>query len=79
MIFYPLIGLPIGEAEIERVVACLKSGWITTGPVCKEFEEKFSLLTGAPCAISLTSGTAGMHLTLSALDLQKGMKLSHLP
>ena len=30
----------IGEAEIEEVVAALKSGWITTGPKTKELERQ---------------------------------------
>ncbi len=70
--FLPLNRPSIGDTEIEGVVACLKSGWITTGPQCKAFEEQFSALTGAPCAISLTSATAGMHLALTALNLQAG-------
>jgi UDP-4-amino-4-deoxy-L-arabinose-oxoglutarate aminotransferase len=70
--FLPLNKPSITEAEIERVVACLKSGWITTGPACKEFEDRFSELTGAPFAVSLTSATAGLHLMLSAMDLKEG-------
>ena len=70
--FLPLNRPSIGDTEIEAVVNCLKSGWITTGPQCKAFEEQFSTLTGAPCAISLTSATAGMHLALTALDLKDG-------
>lgn len=62
----------IGEAEINRVVACLKSGWITTGALAKEFEDKFCALTSAGESIALNSATAGMHLTLSALNIGKG-------
>jgi UDP-4-amino-4-deoxy-L-arabinose-oxoglutarate aminotransferase len=50
----------------------LKSGWITTGALCKEFEDKFCGLTGAKQAVSLNSATAGMHLMLTALNLQPG-------
>lgn len=35
----------IGEAEIEEVVAALKSGWITTGPKTKELERADSKLS----------------------------------
>lgn len=59
----------IGEEEINKVVNCLKSGWITTGAQAKEFEDKFCTLTSAKNAIALNSATAGMHLTLSALDI----------
>lgn len=70
--FLPFSRPSIGEPEISRVVACLKSGWITTGALCKEFEDKFCELTGARQAITLSSATAGMHLMLKALNLQPG-------
>ncbi len=67
--FLPFSRPSIGEAEINKVVTCLKSGWITTGALCKEFEDKFCQLTTASKAIALNSATAGMHLTLSALGI----------
>jgi len=70
--FLPLSRPSIGEKEIEAVVSCLKSGWITTGPLCKAFEEKFCKLTGAPYALSVSSGTAGMHLMLLGLGIKRG-------
>jgi len=70
--FLPFSRPSIGETEINNVVACLKSGWITTGALCKEFEDKFCELTGAGKAITLNSATAGMHLMLTALHLQPG-------
>ena len=70
--FLPLSRPSIGEKEIQEVVACLKSGWITTGPLCKAFEEKFCELTGAAYALSVSSGTAGMHLMLLGLGIKRG-------
>jgi UDP-4-amino-4-deoxy-L-arabinose-oxoglutarate aminotransferase len=70
--FLPFSKPSIGENEINKVVACLKSGWITTGAQAKEFEDQFCKLTGAARAISLNSATAGMHLTLSALNVGPG-------
>ena len=70
--FLPLSRPSIGEKEIEGVVSCLKSGWITTGPLCQSFEEKFCELTGASHALSLSSGTAGMHLMMLALGIKPG-------
>jgi UDP-4-amino-4-deoxy-L-arabinose-oxoglutarate aminotransferase len=70
--FLPFSRPSIGEAEINKVVGCLKSGWITTGALCKEFEDKFCELTKASQAIALNSATAGMHLTLIALGIGKG-------
>jgi UDP-4-amino-4-deoxy-L-arabinose-oxoglutarate aminotransferase len=70
--FLPLSRPAIGEEEIRQVVACLKSGWITTGPLCQKFEAQFCELTGAGQAVSVTSGTAGMHLVLLALGIGPG-------
>src|SRR4030043_175054 len=70
--FLPLSRPSIGEKEIEAVSSCLRSGWITTGPLCKAFEEKFCELTGASYALSVSSGTAGMHLMLLAMDIKRG-------
>jgi UDP-4-amino-4-deoxy-L-arabinose-oxoglutarate aminotransferase len=70
--FLPLSRPSIGGKEIEGVVSCLKSGWITTGPLCKSFEEKFCELTGASHALSVSSGTAGMHLLMLALGIKTG-------
>ena len=70
--FLPMSRPSIGEKEIEAVVSCLKSGWITTGPLCKDFEERFCDLTRASHAVSVSSGTAGMHLLMLALGIKKG-------
>ena len=42
----PFFRPTIGETEIEAAVAVLRSGWLTTGPKCQEFEENFSELLG---------------------------------
>ena len=70
--FLPFSRPSIGKGEINKVTACLKSGWITTGALCKEFEDKFCQLTGSKQAISVNSATAGMHIVLSALNISPG-------
>lgn len=70
--FLPFSRPSIGKNEIKKVTACLKSGWITTGALCREFEDKFCQLTGSQRAISLNSATAGMHITLTALNMGPG-------
>ncbi len=70
--FLPLSRPSMGGKEIQGVMTCLKSGWLTTGPLCKAFEEKFCELTGASYALSVSSGTAGMHLMLLGLDIKRG-------
>jgi dTDP-4-amino-4,6-dideoxygalactose transaminase len=62
----------IGEEEIDEVVRCLRSGWITTGPLVERFEKEFAAYVGAPHALAVSSATAGLHLAMLALDLQPG-------
>ncbi|AEE14913.1 DegT/DnrJ/EryC1/StrS aminotransferase [Thermodesulfobium narugense DSM 14796] len=54
----------IEEDEIEEVVKTLRSGWISTGPRVKKFEEKFSEYIGVKNCIALNSCTAGLFLAL---------------
>ncbi len=71
--FLPFALPDIGEAEIAEVVDSLRSGWITTGPKTKRFEEDFAtFLGGGVEAIAVNSATAGLHLALDAIGLGPG-------
>lgn len=70
--FLPLNRPSIGDGELAAVADCLKSKWITTGALCHTFEEQLKSLSGARYAVSVVSGTAGMHLTLMALGIGPG-------
>jgi len=70
--FLPFSRPSIGKSEVKRVTTCLKSGWITTGALCREFEDKFIELTGSQHAVSVNSATAGMYIMLSALNIAPG-------
>jgi dTDP-4-amino-4,6-dideoxygalactose transaminase len=62
----------ITDAEIEEVVKVLKSGWITTGPRTKLFEQKIAEYVGTNKAVCLNSATAAMELTLRILGIGPG-------
>ncbi|MBN8488001.1 MAG: DegT/DnrJ/EryC1/StrS family aminotransferase [Burkholderiales bacterium] len=64
----------IGEDEIAEVVDTLRSGWVTTGPKARRFEEDFARYLGEPGlqAIAVNSATAGLHLALEALGIGPG-------
>lgn len=68
--FLPFALPDIGEEEIRAVEACLRSGWVTTGPVTRRFEAAFRDYLGAEVeAIAVNSATAGLHLALEATGI----------
>jgi dTDP-4-amino-4,6-dideoxygalactose transaminase len=72
--FLPFALPEIGEEEIAEVVDTLRSGWITTGPKARRFEQAFVEFVGDPSleAIAVNSATAGLHLALEALGIGPG-------
>lgn len=71
--FLPFALPDIGDEEIGAVVDCLRSGWVTTGPKTREFEQAFgAYLGGAVETVSVNSATAGLHLALEALGIGPG-------
>lgn len=63
----------IGEAEIEEVVDSLRSGWLTTGPKTRRFEQEFASFLGGDCsAVAVNSATSGLHLALEACGVGPG-------
>ena len=77
--FLPFSRPSISQAAIDEVVACLKSGWITTGPRVKQFEDDLKTYCQAPHALALSSATAGLHLVLAALELKPGDEVITTP
>ena len=62
----------LGPEEIDEVVATLKSGWLTTGPRVKQFEEEFARFLGHAHAVAVNSCTAALHLALDAVGVKEG-------
>jgi dTDP-4-amino-4,6-dideoxygalactose transaminase len=69
----------IEEPEIQEVVDTLRSGWIGTGPKVHRFEEEFRAYIGASHAMAVNSGSAALHLALTALDLEPGDEVITTP
>jgi dTDP-4-amino-4,6-dideoxygalactose transaminase len=75
-----VFGAPlIGQAEIDEVVSCLKSGWIGTGPRVAQFEREFAAYKGAANVAAVNSCTAALHLSLLAAGLQPGDEVITTP
>lgn len=77
--FLPFSRPSISQATIDEVVACLKSGWITTGPRVAQFTEDLKDYFKAPLALPLTSATAGLHLALLSMNLEPGDEVITTP
>jgi perosamine synthetase len=60
----------LGEAELEEVRSVLRSGWLTTGPRVRRFEQEFAAAVGAGHAVAVNSCTAALHLAVEALGLR---------
>ena len=65
--YLPFARPSITEREKAAVLEVLDSGWLTTGPRTKLFEERFAATVGARHAVALNSATAALHLALDAL------------
>lgn len=78
--FLPFALPDIGEEEIAEVVDTLRSGWITTGPKAKRFEEEFAeFIGGGVQAVACNSATSGLHLALEAAGVGSGGQVLTTP
>ena len=72
MSFLPFTRPSIDEETIAGVAEVLRSGWITTGPQCKQFEAELSAFCGGRPVVSLNSGTAALELALRIANIGPG-------
>ncbi|SOY82776.1 Spore coat polysaccharide biosynthesis protein SpsC [Cupriavidus taiwanensis] len=71
--FIPFALPHIGDEEIAAVTEALRSGWVTTGPKTKAFEQAFAEFLGPGLeSIAVNSATAGLHLALEAMGIGPG-------
>ena len=69
----------ITEDDIQSVVDVLRSDFLTQGPKIKEFEEAFAKYVGAKFAVAMSNGTAALHLSVLAMNIQPGDKIITTP
>jgi len=74
-----LSGPDITQAEIDAVTEVLKSGWLSLGPRVPEFEKAVAQFVGVQHGIAVSSGTAGLHLLMRAIDIQPGDEVIGTP
>ncbi|MGL5254929.1 MAG: DegT/DnrJ/EryC1/StrS family aminotransferase [Brevinema sp.] len=69
----------LAEEDIQSVVEVLRSGWITTGAVVKQFEAELATYTGANDVLCLNSATAGLCLSLKSFGIGEGDEVITTP
>src|SRR5215471_13915629 len=75
----PVARPSIGDAEIDAVVAVMRSGNLAQGEVVERFERHFAAIVGTPHAVAVSSGTAALHLALLAHGIGPGDEVITTP
>jgi dTDP-4-amino-4,6-dideoxygalactose transaminase len=69
----------VDESDIEAVAGVLRGDWLTTGPAVAAFEADLARLSGTSGAVSVTSGTAALHVAYAALGIGPGDEVVTTP
>ena len=70
--FLPFHQPLVDAADEGAVLETLRSGWLTTGPRTKRFEQTFAAYTGSAHCVAVNSCTAALHLALEAVGVGAG-------
>lgn len=65
----------ITEEDLQAVNETLLSDYLTQGPKIAEFENAFAQYIGCRYAVAVANGTAALHLSALALDVNEGQKI----
>src|SRR5512133_3668341 len=68
----PMSSPDINEEDREAVRSVINTTYLSMGPWVDRFEEAFRKVTGCRYAIAVNSGTAGLHLAIRAVGVQRG-------
>lgn len=69
----------IDESDIAAVTEALRSDWLTTGPEVARFESAVAARAGVEHAVSVTSGTAALHVAYAAAEITPGDEVVTTP
>ncbi len=68
----PLSSPEVTDADRDAVMRVLQTPQLSLGPKLAEFEEVIAGTAGVPYGVAVSSGTAGLHLCLRALEIGEG-------
>lgn len=69
----------IDQSDIDVVVESLQADFLTQGPRILQFENEFAKYVNAKYAVAVSNATAGLHLSILALDLKPGERVITTP
>lgn len=70
--FIPLSVPNLRGNELKYLTTAVEEEWVSTGgPYIRQFEQQLALFTGVEDAVACQSGTAGLHLALMELGVQR--------
>jgi len=69
----------IDESDIEAVAAVMRSDWLTTGPAVTAFEQDLARIFGISPVVSVSSGTAALHVAYAAMGVGAGDEVITTP
>lgn len=69
----------IDQNDLDAVIETLQSDFLTQGPKVVEFEEQFANYVGAKYAVAVNNATAGLHISVLALNLKPGDRVITSP
>ena len=69
----------ITEEDIQQVITILKSDFLTQGPTIELFEKKFAEYVGCNYAVAVVNGTAALHLSTLALNVNESSHVITTP
>jgi dTDP-4-amino-4,6-dideoxygalactose transaminase len=77
--FLPYGRQDVDEEDVASVAEVLRGDWLTTGPAVDAFEANISALVGSHPVVSVTSGTAALHVAYAGLGVGPGQEVVTTP
>lgn len=77
--FIPLAKPYLNHLEEDAVLAVLRSGVLSMGKFTIDFEHSFAEMMGGGYAVSVSSGTAALHLAIRLLSISSGDEVITTP